>query len=281
MRGGAAEASFPFLYDLGWGPREHFSVARLRAAGLRHGVAGLQDGRCFYCHARLGRHAQADHFIPRVRCGIDAVENLVLADADCNGDKSDLLPGTELVARWASRNAAHGDLPVRLGDLDWADPIERWVSVGRFEEQPAGEAAALAPLAVGDPREIFPGHAEVVGQRAEHLKHVGELGGKLVGRCVLSFPGLLDELVHQGAAVTSGIKDPRDRMATVRLDELGDAVPDQLAAGDRRVVSRLLGPQVIGHEGIIARRAADLRAADLRAADRPVPGPAVARSTGG
>ena len=42
--------------------------------------------------------------IPRVRCGIDAVGNLVLADRACNNDKRDLLPAPALVNAWAGRN---------------------------------------------------------------------------------------------------------------------------------------------------------------------------------
>jgi 5-methylcytosine-specific restriction endonuclease McrA len=60
---------------------------------LRDGIAALQDSRCFYCQRPLGSTPEADHFIPRIRCGIDAVENLVLADRRCNNDKRDLLPG--------------------------------------------------------------------------------------------------------------------------------------------------------------------------------------------
>jgi 5-methylcytosine-specific restriction endonuclease McrA len=60
---------------------------------LRDGIATLQDGRCFYCPRPPGPTAEADHFILRVRCGIDAIENLVLADQRCNNDKRDLLPG--------------------------------------------------------------------------------------------------------------------------------------------------------------------------------------------
>jgi hypothetical protein len=134
---GSAQAVFPFLYELSWGPRESFSVARLRRHGprglavdllpgagdellrlgplirplievhwtrmvaeingvasaelnlhrhlfgsdrtlpprpLRDGIAALQDGRCFYCHDPLGSTPWADHFIPRIRCGTDAVE---------------------------------------------------------------------------------------------------------------------------------------------------------------------------------------------------------------
>ena len=50
---------------------------------------------------------RADHFIPRIRCGIDAVENLVLADRRCNTDKRDLLPGPAHVTAWARRNHCH------------------------------------------------------------------------------------------------------------------------------------------------------------------------------
>ncbi len=168
---GSADAVFPFLYDLGWGPRESFSVARLRRHGargpavrllpgagdellrlgplirplvelhwtrmvaelnqvaaveldlhrhlfgsgrvippkpLRDGLAALQDGRCFYCGRGLGAAPEADHFIPRIRCGIDAVENLVMADRRCNNDKRDLLPGPLHVAAWARRNRRYG-----------------------------------------------------------------------------------------------------------------------------------------------------------------------------
>jgi hypothetical protein len=163
---GSSQTPFPFLYQLSWGPRESFSVARLRRHGprgpaidllpgagdellrlsplirplvemhwtrmvaeindvatdelnlhrhlfgsdrilppkaLRDGIAALQDGRCFYCRQPLGSTPEADHFIPRIRCGIDAVENLVLADHRCNNDKRDLLPGPA----WARRNQHH------------------------------------------------------------------------------------------------------------------------------------------------------------------------------
>ena len=73
----------------------------------RDGIAALQHGRYFYCHRTLGATPQADHFIPRIRCGIDAIENLVLADRRCNNDKRDLLPASPHVATWAHRNQRH------------------------------------------------------------------------------------------------------------------------------------------------------------------------------
>jgi 5-methylcytosine-specific restriction endonuclease McrA len=71
---------------------------------LRDGLRDLQSNRCFYCDDRLVGATEVDHFIPRVRCANDAVENLVLADRGCNGDKSDLLAAPSFVAEWAGRN---------------------------------------------------------------------------------------------------------------------------------------------------------------------------------
>jgi hypothetical protein len=184
---GSTEAVFPFIYDLGWGPRESFSAARLPRHGprgpaiqllpgagdelirlgplirplvelhwtrmvaeingvakaeldlhrhlfgsgrlippkaLRDGIAALQGERCFYCRDSLGGTTEADHFIPRVRCGIDAVENLVLADRRCNNDKRDMLPGPMHVTVWARRNRDHGaDLARLATDSRWdTDP---------------------------------------------------------------------------------------------------------------------------------------------------------------
>ena len=73
------------------------------------------------CTDRLIGTPEVDHFIPRVRCGIDAVENLVLADRTCNGDKSDLLAAPSVVARWAGRSLDDsGALPMiaEMSDTD-------------------------------------------------------------------------------------------------------------------------------------------------------------------
>jgi hypothetical protein len=71
---------------------------------LRDGLRDLQDNRCFYCDARLVGPTEVDHFIARARSANDAVENLVLSDRACNGDKSDLLAAPSFVADWAIRN---------------------------------------------------------------------------------------------------------------------------------------------------------------------------------
>jgi hypothetical protein len=73
---------------------------------LRDGIAALQDGQCFTGES-LGATPETDHFIPRIRCGIDPIENLVLADRRCNNDKRDLLPAPRHVTTWARRYQRH------------------------------------------------------------------------------------------------------------------------------------------------------------------------------
>jgi hypothetical protein len=133
---------------------------------LREGIAALQAGCCFYCRGPLGVRPEADHFIPRVRCGVDAVENLVLADRACNNDKRDLLPGPPLVATWARRNDHHGGRLAQLAKASrWDTDPQATAAVARsiYSHRPKGgtplwlgirnvgtedPAAALAALAV-------------------------------------------------------------------------------------------------------------------------------------
>jgi 5-methylcytosine-specific restriction endonuclease McrA len=218
---GSAEQALPFLYDIGWGPRESISLRRLRQAGpaglpvrlrpgageqlvrlaplirplvelhrtrmvaeinrvateeqdlhrhlfgrdrlappraLREGLASLQAGRCFYCGTPFHRAPEADHFIPRVRCGIDAVENLVLADRACNNDKRDLLPAPPLVDAWAGRNREHqGTLATLASVCGWDSDPESTLAVARsiYRHIPAG----LAPFWSGT------GHVDITHAR--------------------------------------------------------------------------------------------------------------------
>jgi 5-methylcytosine-specific restriction endonuclease McrA len=110
---------------------------------LREGLAGLQDGRCFYCRKPFHRAPQADHFIPRVRCGIDAIENLVLADSACNNDKRDLLPAPPLADAWAARNREHESMLAGLASsCGWDSDLEGTLAVARsiYRHLPAGPA---------------------------------------------------------------------------------------------------------------------------------------------
>jgi len=108
---------------------------------LRDGIAALQDGRCFYCGGTLGATPEADHFIPRVRCGIDAIENLVLADRRCNNDKRDLLPAPGHVTAWARRNQHHTTALTTLATASrWDTDPTATVAVARsiYSHLPAG-----------------------------------------------------------------------------------------------------------------------------------------------
>ena len=111
---------------------------------LRDGLADLQASRCFYCRRPFRRAPEADHFIPRVRCGIDAVENLVLADGACNNDKRDLLPASALVDAWAGRNLEHEDTLAHLASAcGWDSDASGTLAVARsiYRHLPPGPAA--------------------------------------------------------------------------------------------------------------------------------------------
>jgi 5-methylcytosine-specific restriction endonuclease McrA len=111
---------------------------------LREGLADLQASRCFYCRRPFRRAPEADHFIPRVRCGIDAVENLVLADSTCNNDKRDLLPAAPLVDAWADRNLEHEDTLAQLASAcGWDSDAPGTLAVARsiYRHLPPGPAA--------------------------------------------------------------------------------------------------------------------------------------------
>jgi hypothetical protein len=136
---------------------------------LREGIAALQADRCFYCQRSLGARPEADHFIPRVRCGIDAVENLVLADRACNNDKRDLLPGPPLVATWARRNQRHAGRLAQLADASrWDTDPHATVAVARsiYGHLPKGGTPlwlGIRNVGKGDPAAVLAALAEASG----------------------------------------------------------------------------------------------------------------------
>jgi hypothetical protein len=127
---------------------------------LREGIAVLQDGRCFYCHGPLGSTPEADHFIPRIRCGIDAAENLVLADRRCNNGKRDLFPGPAHVTVWARGNQRHDTALAGLAtDTRWdTDPAAtRAVARSIYSHLPRSRALlwlGYKDIAAADPAKV-------------------------------------------------------------------------------------------------------------------------------
>jgi hypothetical protein len=83
---------------------------------LRDGIAALQHGRCFYCHRAVGATPQADHFIPRIRCGIDAIETwcwptsgVTTTSATCSPRPArDRLGPPQPAPRHGTRRLGHG-----------------------------------------------------------------------------------------------------------------------------------------------------------------------------
>jgi hypothetical protein len=98
---------------------------RLLARGLRADLARLQDRRCFYCKRTLSGAAELDHFLAWSRCGASAIDNLVVAHAGCNGDKSDLLVAASHLDRWIAR------LDRRRDDLREIAERRRWYAEPR------------------------------------------------------------------------------------------------------------------------------------------------------
>ena len=60
-----------------------------------------------YCGGTLGAGPAADHLIPRIRYGVDAVENLVSTGRRCHNDKRDLFPCPPYVTASACGDQRH------------------------------------------------------------------------------------------------------------------------------------------------------------------------------
>jgi 5-methylcytosine-specific restriction endonuclease McrA len=82
-----------------------FGAERQALARQAAALADLQQGECFYCgHALAPASAHVDHFLPWSLYRLDALPNLVVADATCNLRKRNWLASSEHVVRWRERN---------------------------------------------------------------------------------------------------------------------------------------------------------------------------------
>jgi hypothetical protein len=120
-----------------------FGSARENLRSLHGPLRELQGGRCFYCGGAV-RTAQIDHFIPWARVPLEAIENYVLADASCNGNKCDSLAASAHVAAWSARLRAHGaDLARIAADVGWESAPDRAVGLARSIYLPLTSEALL------------------------------------------------------------------------------------------------------------------------------------------
>lgn len=86
-----------------------FEPSREQLTELQPELAATQNERCFYCREPL-RSPVVDHFLPWARCSASSIENLVVAHAACNGDKSDALVVAQHLERWFERLDDHADV---------------------------------------------------------------------------------------------------------------------------------------------------------------------------
>jgi len=114
-------------------PRRSGTGSAPRLTGYRGGFArSSAQLRSSPIAARRRRAAEVDHFLPWSRHPDNALHNLVVADAACNGDKRDFLASARHVGRWRERNgsgqAALADL---ARGLDWEAGSERILGTAR------------------------------------------------------------------------------------------------------------------------------------------------------
>jgi len=111
-----------------------FGAERIALTPVRGPLLELQGGRCFYC-GRPARTPEVDHFLPWSRYPGNGIENLVVADRGCNGNKRDFLAAAEHVNAWSARldpsGATWSHLPEIASGLGWAENAERTTSVTR------------------------------------------------------------------------------------------------------------------------------------------------------
>ncbi len=113
-------------------PEFLFGADREALSPVRAGLLRLQEGRCFYCARAIASAAEVDHFLPWSRHPDNALHNLVVADAACNGDKRDFLASARHVARWRERNGSReGTLADLARGLDWEAGSERILGTAR------------------------------------------------------------------------------------------------------------------------------------------------------
>lgn len=86
-----------------------FGTSRAALASVAPLLSQLQSKKCFYCGEWLRGTPDVDHFIPWIKYPRDLAHNFVLAHAECNRRKSDMLAAEQHLERWVTRNAAFGD----------------------------------------------------------------------------------------------------------------------------------------------------------------------------
>lgn len=111
---------------------EEFLFGRERTSlePVRSALRELQDGRCFYCDRPMAGPGDVDHFIPWTRYPDNGLDNLVVADPQCNNRKRDFLAAADHVERWSERVKTHDAGLSRLAhERNWFRDANRTNSI--------------------------------------------------------------------------------------------------------------------------------------------------------
>lgn len=123
-----------------------FGADRIALGPVKAGLLAFQEQRCFYCDRRLrGDEAcEVDHFLPWSRIPLDTIENLVVADTACNGQKRAFLAAESHLRRWRERiDESSAELAAIADAVRWESGIERTLGVARALYLPLGADARL------------------------------------------------------------------------------------------------------------------------------------------
>jgi 5-methylcytosine-specific restriction endonuclease McrA len=150
-----------------------FAPSREQLVELQPALSAMQEQRCFYCREPLQGSGEVDHFLAWSRCSTSSVENLVVAHAPCNNDKSDALVVARHLEHWFERLDRGRDAlaelaavrrwpsePLRVRALvrgsyvDLPDELRLWSA--RKQWRRAGDEAIASLLARHAPSTIAP-----------------------------------------------------------------------------------------------------------------------------
>jgi 5-methylcytosine-specific restriction endonuclease McrA len=121
--------------------REHlFGGSRIDLSPVRLLLHKDQSSRCFYCERRILKLGHIDHVIPWSLYAQNAIENLVLAHDECNGQKSSHLAVARHVERWVARGAS---LSAEAEAIGWISQPDAVLAMARSAYGHAGDPYPL------------------------------------------------------------------------------------------------------------------------------------------
>ncbi len=112
-----------------------FGAQRVSLRPVRDPLMDAQDGRCFYCDAKIGAKIAIDHFLPWSRHPLNLLDNLVATHDKCNAKKSASLAALEHVEHWIERfaegSSTDTDLQAIAEGTKWPRSATRTLATGR------------------------------------------------------------------------------------------------------------------------------------------------------